>query len=452
MAQLDRIVNVQVSLRTTAITERSFSDLLIVGTHTLAAGRVLVITEADELLDLGLPSTSALYKAASAVFKQIPSINRIYIGKRQLNTVTINVTSAATSTYQINILYRNETTGAVQTGLASYIGEALDGTEDIATGLVSAINALNIGVTASATGSSIEIDNDVAGADLGVTVEGNLAIVYQESTEAIADTLAAIKRENHDWYGIALTSHEESDVLAAAEWAETNESMFFTSSNQASILDSAVMTDIGSKLKAKQYFRTATWYHLAEDEYIEAAVPGHCFTFYPGGETWANKRLAGITSDALAEGQSITCNTKNVNTFEPFRNFAITQYGKVAAGEWIDVIRFRDWLVEQIKINVVSAIINADGKVPYTDEGIQIIVNAMRVPLELGIDRGGIAPEELDETGRVIPSYTISAPLAANIPANDKANRVLRDVKFTARLAGAIHATEIKGSLSYNLS
>lgn len=40
-------------------------------------------------------------------------------------------------------------------------------------------------------------------------------------------------------------------------------------------------------------------------------------------------------------------------------------------------------------------------------------------------------------------------PKAANISANVKAQRVLRDVQFTARLAGAIHAMEIKGSLTY---
>ena len=112
----------------------------------------------------------------------------------------------------------------------------------------------------------------------------------------------------------------------------------------------------------------------------------------------------------------------------------------------------RDWLAEQIKVNVVSAMINADGKVPYTDAGIRIIVAAMRQALDLGVARGGIAPEEVDpDDDRVIPSYTISVPASANIAFNDKANRVLNDVKFTARLAGAIHVVNINGSLTYNL-
>ena len=36
-----------------------------------------------------------------------------------------------------------------------------------------------------------------------------------------------------------------------------------------------------------------------------------------------------------------------------------------------------------------------------------------------------------------------------NISANTKAQRLLEDVKFTARLAGAIHVVEIAGSFTY---
>jgi hypothetical protein len=173
-----------------------------------------------------------------------------------------------------------------------------------------------------------------------------------------------------------------------------------------------------------------------------------CFAIQPGGETWANKKLAGVTADGLTEGQYKAITKKNGNTFERFRNVSITQNGKVAAGEWIDVIRFRDWLQEEITVNVFNALVNRD-KVPYTDEGIAIIEAQVRQALELGVTRGGIAPDEYDEDGNTNYGYTISVPLAANISANQKASRVLNDVEFTARLAGAIHVVNITGSLTY---
>ncbi len=45
--------------------------------------------------------------------------------------------------------------------------------------------------------------------------------------------------------------------------------------------------------------------------------------------------------------------------------------------------------------------------------------------------------------------YTITVPLASEVSASDKKNRKLSGVSFTARLAGAIHETQIKGTLVY---
>ena len=173
-----------------------------------------------------------------------------------------------------------------------------------------------------------------------------------------------------------------------------------------------------------------------------------CFAIEPGGETWANKKLAAVTADGLNDGQYQAITNKNGNTFERFRNVSITQNGKVAAGEYIDVIRFRDWLQEEITVNVFNALINRD-KIPYTDEGIAVVEAQIRKALQLGVRRGGIAPDEYDENGNTNLGYTVEVPLAASISANQKASRVLNDVKFTARLAGAIHIVKITGSLTY---
>ena len=103
---------------------------------------------------------------------------------------------------------------------------------------------------------------------------------------------------------------------------------------------------------------------------------------------------------------------------------------------------------EEITVNVFNALVNSD-KIPYTDEGIAIIEAQIRQALELGTRRGGIAPIEYDEDGNENYGYTISVPLSSSISANQKATRVLQDVSFTARLAGAIHVVEITGSLTY---
>lgn len=454
MANLDRIVSVAISLGTQAITENSFSDMLILGEHTLSPGRVMVITGADELLDMGLPATDPLYRAAVSAFSQIPAINQVYIGRRQVDSTAVTVGAAVEgSVYRIELSWFDPDTNELQSVPFSFTALSDSTPTTIATALAAAINGnADVPVTAVGAGAVVTITNDVAGTGYGVEITSNLTMANAASTETITEALGAVGNFPANWYGLVITSRDQDDVLEAAAWAEANKKLFGTASSSTAILNAASTTDIASLLLQNNYFRTFGFYHgAAATQYIEAAIMSYMFTYYPGQETWALKRLSGITFDNLSEGDSIAARNKNFSTFEPFRNFSITQGGKVSAGEWIDVIRLRDALEDQIKVSVVGMMIRADGKVPYTDEGIQMVVNAIRGPLDLNVQRGGIAPPEMDENDRVIPSYTVSAPLNANVPVNDKANRILRDVKFTARLAGAIHVVEIKGSLVYSL-
>lgn len=448
MAKIDRIVNVQIALNTTATNQKSFSDLLILGAHNAGVNRVEVVTDPNQLADLGIGTNTAVYRAVSDVFKQIPTLKQVFVGRMANGATVINVDTASQTDYSVTISYRNND-GEVVKETATYTGKSRDTAAQIATGLVTAITSQTAPVTAKAAEGKITVTNNNSSDLVGVTTHGNLSVEEPTSTESPTDALTAIAAENNDWYGLVTTLTNEAKLLEVSEYAEANEKLHGITSDQAGIIDSGSTTDLATKLKEKQYFRTHVWYHGKPDESLAAAITTKAFTYQPGSETWANKRLQGISYDQLREGQFLAAKAKNANTFEPFRGNGVTQSGKVAAGEWIDVIRFRDWLVEEIRVNVFSAMINADGKIPYTDGGIGIIVAAMRQALDLGVIRGGIAPEELDEDGNKIPSYIIDYPRAANISANRKASRILEDLKFTARLAGAIHVVEIKGAVTY---
>ena len=90
-------------------------------------------------------------------------------------------------------------------------------------------------------------------------------------------------------------------------------------------------------------------------------------------------------------------------------------------------------------------------KVPYTDSGIALVQNQMIASLKAGQDAGGIAETEFDADGNEIPGFVTSVPLSASLSASEKASRRLTKCKFKARLAGAIHFAELKGSLTYEL-
>jgi hypothetical protein len=266
----------------------------------------------------------------------------------------------------------------------------------------------------------------------------------------VVTDLVAIRDENNDWYGICDTKHDETRAVDIATWVEAHEKLFVTVLSDPANITAATTdtTSTAALLKAGNFFRTAWWYNPDPLQFVDVAISSKSFTKYPGQETWANQRLAGVTTTFMSEGNSINVQQKNGNTFEPFRNIAITQYGKVAGGEWIDVIRFRDWLCEEIKVRIFQQMI--DNRIPYTDPGIAIIRSRLQQALDFGVQRGGIAPDEVTIEGKLNPSYSITVPLASSVSSNDKANRILRDVYFTARLAGAIHVVEIQGTLTYD--
>lgn len=276
-----------------------------------------------------------------------------------------------------------------------------------------------------------------------------LYIGFDSAATDPTNDLVAIHNENNDWYALCDVEHVETRAVQIAQWIEGHEKLFVTvlSNVNNSSAPATDTTSVAHQLMSGNFFRTAWWYDTNPLNFPDVGITSRSFTKYPGQETWANQELDGVTSNAWNETTAQNIFQKNGNTFEPFRNISITQNGKVAGGEWIDIIRFRDWLCEEIKVTIFQQMVN--NRIPYTDPGIAIIRTRLAQALDLGVVRGGIAPTEVDSKGKLIPSYTIQVPLSANISPNQKATRVLQDIYFTARIAGAIHVVEIQGVLTY---
>lgn len=448
MANLDRIVNVDISLNTTGVSTEGFSTILCVGPHLHSLPRVSTYTSADQMLEDGFSADDPLYKMVSAAFSQTPSPAAVKVGRRQVNSCTVTVAQlGATSAYTLTVSGYGDD-GNVTEKTYSYTNDE-GSSEDVLQGLSTAVTGDESALlSASYSDGVLTLQAKDPSKPFALNASSMLSVDLGAITESVAQTMAAIMNSDSDFYGVAFTSKVQDDVLAMAEWTESAGKLYGTSFGGDTVKNSEMTTDTGSQLKAKNYYRTFWFYHSVENEYPEVAVMARCFAVDPGGETWALKKLAGITVDPLTETEFNAVTGKNGNTFELFRNISVTQNGMVAAGEWIDVIRFRDWLEEEIKTNVFNLLINRD-KVPYTDAGIAAIESRVREALDLGQRRGGIAPTEYDEDGNQNLGYTISVPLAANISANTKSSRKLTDMTFTARLAGAIHVVNITGSLTY---
>lgn len=453
MADISRIADVSISLETTGINKKTFDILLIAGPHVHALERVSTYTSASALTSDGYATDDPIYLAAVGCFSQSPRPKKIKIGRRQVDAVTLSIDSVSNSAaYALSIL-RLASDSSTTTYTYTYTSDESATAAEIAAGLVALINAATAtnGLTATVSDNDLVLTNSTAGTAFALSLPSTMSIKTAAAAAEVAVDLTAILKEDSDWYGLGLTSRVSADILAAAAWAEANDRLFGNAVAEAGAITASSIADTPYLLKQKNYYRTYSFYHAdAATEYPEMACMARCFAIKPGGETWAMKKLAGVTTDSLTETQYTAAKAKNCNTFESFRDsVSITQIGKVAAGEWIDVIRFRDWLQEEIAVNIFTLLANRD-KVSFTDAGIASVEGQIVTALQLGQRRGGVAPTEYDDDGNEIPGYVVEVPLSADISSATKATRTLVDVSFSARLAGAIHLVEVSGSLVYN--
>ena len=111
--------------------------------------------------------------------------------------------------------------------------------------------------------------------------------------------------------------------------------------------------------------------------------------------------------------------------------------GKTAKGEYIDIVQGLDWLSSDMKTRVANALISSD-KIPYTNQGIAVIESMVRNSLNEAAQR-----DIIDRT-----SINVTVPDVLSVSPENRLNRILPDVKFEARLAGAIHKIKIQGTVT----
>ena len=445
MGTLNDIVSVQISLNTAAVERANFGTALIASPLASFSERVRTYSSYDATNPDNLPP--AVLTAMSDYFAQIPHPNTVKVGRMSLAKVAIApVDAVGLAVYSVTFGTTPAATVVSVTAIASPT------TSTISTQLATAINTAAIGITATAVAGIVELV--FTGAVVPVTkfVKVKWDVHTPSAVGGIVGTdLGAIALEDNAWYCLHLTERTSARILDAAEWTETQEKIFGTAVQESGATDVGSITDTGYLLKNKQYYRTFWSYQKnANTEYPEVAWASRVLTIAPGGETWALKRLGSVTPDKLTSTETNTVYGKNGNTFEYYQpSLALTRPGKVAAGEWIDIIRFRDYLKDLIQTNMVMLMINRD-KVPYTDPGLQMLGNNLKASLRTGQNVGGIAPDEVDAEGNKKPGFNVTVPLSSEVDDVTKASRVAY-LKFNARIAGAIHVANITGALAYSL-
>lgn len=259
-----------------------------------------------------------------------------------------------------------------------------------------------------------------------------------KDAETFADAYNAIVLENNDFYGVMITSKNPDDQLAISALVETSEKIYGLSTDDKHALISNNEENILHKLHELKRERTYVIYHGEGDKnYIEAAWFGLMFSYEAGSASWAYKALSGVVADGLTANDRTAINSKNGNYFTRFGINNIVFEGKSAGGKWLDAVQGIDWLNNILKTSIANAFAQAS-KIPYTIDGLAIIENTLRYALSEAASRTIIDKESIE----------IFLPQINDIAPDIRNSRMLPDVRFNARLTGALHRIKINGTIT----
>ena len=249
------------------------------------------------------------------------------------------------------------------------------------------------------------------------------------------------------WYVVCPAGIDESQYEGIAEWTEAQTKMFaYTFLSKTNPVGAI-------------YFRSHGWCGLVNDEddpsdvptsneYLHIAASAKALSYPAGSETWAFKTLAAVYPSNLSGMLKKSLTESHSNYFAQYAGKNISMNGQMCGGEWIDVIRGRDWLQNDMRLRIYNLLLT-NPKIPYTNSGIALVHNEMIASLKAAQERGIVAENEYYDDGTIVPGFTANVPNAQNLTATQKASRVLGDCTFSARLAGAIHVVEVNGVLTY---
>lgn len=434
---LNTIVDLVITLDSKAPTQEGFGTPLLFGYHTAwLDDRVRLYEEADEMLEDGFTADDDLYMAAKIVKSQKPSPSQFKIGRR-VTPLTQVIEIVPTITTQ-GFKYK----GTIGGKTLSYTVLASASVSSICTALASAINALSAGTTAVASSTKVTCTAGTAGEVVSFDLGGGMQITDATADTTTDDELPGVLDDDSDWYGlIVVDSSSKATILLVAAYIEAIRKIYTFQTADTNVLDGNEDEDVLTALKDSSYSRSVGIYHRAIGgvEWLAAGWQAGRLTSQPGSDTWAFKTVTGVKVDKLLAAHEAAILAKNGSHYTNTGGLNITFEGKTPEGEYIDTTRFVDWQYARQREAVLATLATPE-KVPFTDDGVDMVRSALSGVLQQGENVGGFKKD---------PKFKITAPKVANVSVAMRKNRTLPDISWEAELAGAIHRVgPIRGRIS----
>lgn len=289
--------------------------------------------------------------------------------------------------------------------------------------------------------------------------------VKPDADASYVDTYARA-RESFWWFVTLNTIDlydDPAEVLLAAQWCNSNESMFVNCAFDPNTIVSGDETSVSYDLTQQGYryaystfnadgdryaaFTIGTWFAVVNYSNANSTITGEYKTITNSSPidittTQQNALLdsdvkTGWISDIDLQGQEV--NNRYINSITHSAN-----------DEYIDDVWNSSAFVNAIKVNMFNAIGGQTTKLPQTTSGMQVILNAVKATCETYVSNGYLGERNYVNPDTGNTEYTrgyeilTEATDILDISDADRSDRLAVSIKLRVFRAGAIHKAPIE--------
>ncbi len=410
-------------------------------------------TSAQDVLDAGFASGSAMHNFATALAQQNPRPAQFYSvresGSGYAAAFTAAMAENAGFAYGFACESRADSdilalAAAVQSTSKIYIAQSnaaslLDngGNAYTATfGGTPADGDYTLTFTGFGLGSPVDVDVTRSGgspsdnAALGVALD---AALDTAAAGSLSSVLVAASISND---GSGVVSFETQDGLDSGTVTVTDPE------SPDGLVVATVDADIGSNLLANSYGRTSLWYHPTDSDLLAERVMARCLSADLDTQqiSWSFKRLVGVTgTQALTSANVTALRNVNCNYFAPtvssqgqvssaFTAPGWVSAGAAGAGRPVRVQTTVDWFKTRAEERLLNMWLREPNAIFLDKDGIGRVEAVIRGLLADGLAAdhiiASVVPEGEDYAGEQTPYVEVPKPSA--ITTADRAAGILR--------------------------
>lgn len=268
-------------------------------------------------------------------------------------------------------------------------------------------------------------------------------------SETAAQAVTACRLANSEWYACTICGAVKADITAVAAYIETAtpKSAFFYTTADADV-KAGTAGNVAITLKGLNYKRTLGQYSTVVD--AAAAIMGYAMGANNGtansAYTLAYKKESGVTTEALASTDVSKIKASNCNVYINRGSiYDVFEQGIVADGTSFDEVLGLDMLADNIQ-KAVMDVLTQYPKIPQTEDGVGLLLNAINGPCLQARTVGFIAPGvwtgpnllNLRTGDTLSQGYAIQSESIASQAVADRQNRLAPPIYVAVKLAGAI--------------